>query len=90
MLLFRKAEASIAAGMTDPSSSQCLFKQTFDVLKGHNVREFRCNTSSSMKMFGVKFVGEDGIDVGGLFRCAAFSLHPRNHLFGHHPASFSF
>ena len=54
--------------MTDPSSSQCLFRQTFDALKAHRIDEYRCNTFSNYKMFDVNFYDEEGIDAGGLFR----------------------
>ena len=64
----RRAQASIAAGQADPSSSQCLFRQMFDGLKAVPVSQMRCLPANSLQMFEVAFQGEPGIDAGGLFR----------------------
>lgn len=63
------ASASAARGEVDPSTSKCIFVQAFDQLGDASAAALRNTTDSDQaKVFEVKFVGEDGIDAGGVYR----------------------
>ena len=64
------AESSVAAGLTDPSTSRCLFAQLFSALRTLPEALYRCRLHEARgNLFAVKFHDEEGLDFGGLYRC---------------------
>ncbi|KAG5176468.1 hypothetical protein JKP88DRAFT_196590 [Tribonema minus] len=64
-----RAAASLARGETDIAASQCLFAQAFRQLAHRDAQLLRTVWDGD-RVFQVNFVGEDGVDAGGVFRDA--------------------
>ena len=62
------------AGIKDPSLSQCIFMQAFWQLGEQAPRYFRARLDDRMRLFEVKFQGEDGVDWGGIYRDAVMRM----------------
>lgn len=62
-----KATLSEDRGEFDPSTSQCCFVQAFKELKNKDSNIYR-HIFSGDRVFQIQFVGESGIDAGGVFR----------------------
>lgn len=57
-------------GIVDPESSECIFVQAFHELHGQPDTLWRGKLDNKQKLFAVKYMGEDGMDWGGVFRDA--------------------
>jgi hypothetical protein len=70
-------------GNVDPATSQCIFAQAFHQCVRASASQFRSNESAG-RVFSVNFVGEAGIDAGGVYRDAMTEivgdLHSPEHL----------
>jgi len=87
------AQRSLEAGLTLPSRSQCMFVQMYRALRNQNASILRSKLDEKDRLFEVKYVGEAGMDWGGLYRDALsqvvqdlFDLNPGVSLFVPTPA----
>jgi len=65
----QKKTLSEDCGNVDPATSQCVFAQAFHQCTRASAAQFRSNENAG-RVFSVNFVGEAGIDAGGVYRDA--------------------
>lgn len=61
---------TLDAGISDPAISNCVFMQSFNQLGARSGRPFRCRLDDKGRLFYVRFLREEGLDWGGLYRDA--------------------
>lgn len=65
-----KAMHSREVGDVEPSTSMCIFAQSFRQLSKESSTLYRSKLDRKERLFHVSFAGEEGMDWGGLFRDA--------------------
>jgi hypothetical protein len=59
---------SLDAGIVDPNLSNCIFMQAYRQIGQRSGVAFRCRLDDKARLIYVRFVGEEGLDYGGIGR----------------------